>query len=240
MSLQTKNLMALFEVENVTKIFKSGDIETKALKGVTFKIERGEFVSIMGPSGSGKSTLLHILGFLSEHTDGIYKFNNKKFTDFSDEEVARIRNEEMGFVFQSFNLLGRNTVYENVRLPLLYSSIPENEWDGKIKKAIEQVGLSHRIDYETSRLSGGERQRTAIARALVNNPRVIFADEPTGNLDSKTGGAIMDILQDLHKKQGSTVVLITHEESTAEYAERVLHILDGNLDRDFKVEKRRK
>lgn len=231
--------MSLFELKNVTKVFVNGEVRTEALKGVTFNIDRGEFVSIMGPSGSGKSTLLHIMGFLSRNTDGSYKFNGKEFNEYSDDEIARVRNREMGFVFQTFNLLGRNTVYENVRLPLLYSDIPEKEWDRRIRRSVDEAGLSHRIDYKTSRLSGGERQRAAIARALVNEPRVIFADEPTGNLDSKTGGLIMDMLQGLHREKGHTIILITHEESTAEYAERMIKILDGEIEKDFKVQKRR-
>lgn len=230
--------MILFELDGVTKDYGVGEFKTNVLKDISFKINKGEFVSIMGPSGSGKSTILHILGFLSEHTSGIYRFNNKQFSEYSDNEIAKVRNEEMGFVFQSFNLLGRNSVYENVRLPLLYSNRPEKEWSNRIEKAVDQVGLSHRINYETAKLSGGEKQRTAIARALVNDPGVIFADEPTGNLDSVTGKSVMEIFQNLHSEQGHTVILITHEASTAKYAERTIKILDGRVEEDFIVEDR--
>ncbi len=231
--------MALFEVANLVKTYESDEAKTEVLRGLSFNIDRGEFVSIVGPSGSGKSTLLHILGFLADYTDGVYKFNGKKFSQYSDDEIARVRNEEMGFVFQSFNLLGRNTVYENVQLPLLYSRRPESEWSKRISQAIERVGLSHRSDYQTYKLSGGEKQRTAIARALVNDPRVIFADEPTGNLDSISGGAVMEILQKLHSDHGHTIMLITHEAYTAEYAERIIKIFDGKIIEDSKVKSRR-
>ncbi len=232
--------MALFEVENLTKTFPGADGGTTVLHGVTFSIDRGEFVSIMGPSGSGKSTLLHILGFLDEHTNGIYRFNGRSLKDHSDDEIARVRNDEMGFVFQAFNLLPRETVYENVRLPLLYSKVPEKEWDQRIREVIDIVGLSHRLDFQASKLSGGEKQRTAIARALVVKPDVIFADEPTGNLDSKSGQAVMETLQSLHYDHGHTVVLITHETSTAEHADRLIYLQDGKIVRDSKVKERRR
>lgn len=231
--------MALFEVRNLMKTYTDDGDGTTVLHGVDFSIEKGEFVSIMGPSGSGKSTLLHILGFLDEHTKGTFRFNGKSFKDHSDDEVARVRNSEMGFVFQAFNLLPKETVYGNVRLPLLYSDIPEEEWDLKIREMIERVGLSHRIDFEASRLSGGEKQRVAIARALVVGPHVIFADEPTGNLDSKSGKAVMETLQELHDKYGHTVILITHETYTAEHADRIILIQDGLIVEDKKVGKRR-
>ncbi len=231
--------MALFELKNLTKTFAGGMGGVTVLHGLTFSIERGEFVSIMGPSGSGKSTLLHILGFLDNHTDGIYTFNGKSFEDYSDDEIAYVRNDEMGFVFQAFNLLPRESVYDNVRLPLLYSDIPEREWDERIKKVVEQVGLSHRLHFTASKLSGGEKQRTAIARALVVDPNVIFADEPTGNLDSKSGQAVMEILQRLHDEHGHTIILITHETSTAEHADRLILIRDGVIASDGKVAKRR-
>jgi len=228
--------MTLIKVEHLTKVFKNGDETTEVLKNLSFEIERGEFVSIMGPSGSGKSTLLHILGFLSDYTSGTYRFADKEFKTYTEDELARARNEEIGFVFQTFNLLGRNTVYENVRLPLLYSDVPEKEWDGRIIRAIEHVGLSHRKDFPALRLSGGEKQRASIARALVNNPRVIFADEPTGNLDSVNGKIVMDTLKKLNQEHGHTIILVTHEMSMAEYAERIIHIRDGRIDRDYRIE----
>jgi putative ABC transport system ATP-binding protein len=206
---------------------------------MNFEIEEGEFVAIMGPSGSGKSTLLHILGFLDEQTKGTYNFNGKKMDDYTEPEIAQIRNKEMGFVFQSFNLLARTSVYENVKLPLLYSDIPEREWHKLAMNAIKTVGLEHRLDFDTSKLSGGERQRVAIARALVTNPKVIFADEPTGNLDSKSGQKIMETLQKLNIDKGHTIVLITHETYTAEHAQRILRIVDGCITSDRKVTKRR-
>ncbi|MBI5414912.1 ABC transporter ATP-binding protein [Candidatus Peregrinibacteria bacterium] len=226
--------MSLLKVQNLGKEYDSDGIKTPVLFDMNFSIEEGEFVAIMGPSGSGKSTLLHILGFLDAHTSGVYMFNEKSFQDYSEEEIALIRNREMGFVFQAFNLLPRTTVYDNVLLPLLYSDRPQKEWDALIKNAVAAVGLEHRTHFETSKLSGGERQRVAIARALVNNPRVIFADEPTGNLDSISGGAIMKIFQDLNEKEGHTIVLITHETTTAEFARRTLHILDGRIHSDQK------
>lgn len=231
--------MSLFEVTNLEKTY-FGEIEdTKVLRGLTFTIEAGEFVSIMGPSGSGKSTLLHILGFLADHTSGEYKFNGKRYEDRTDSQVAQVRNQDMGFVFQSFNLLPRQSVYENIELPLLYSKKPEKEWRKRVEEVVEIVGLTHRLQYETYKLSGGEKQRVAIARALVNEPSVIFADEPTGNLDSKSGQAVMQTLQRLHDDLGHTIVLITHETFTAEHADRMIHITDGVIEKDEKIKKRR-
>ncbi len=230
---------SLIEVKNLEKTYLSDGVPTPAVCDVSFEIKKGEFVAIMGPSGSGKSTLLHVLGFLDRPSGGEYLFENRNFESYSDEEVAKIRNKKLGFVFQAFNLLSRTSVLENVKLPLLYSDVKESLWNEKAKKAIEAVGLSHRLDHEPSELSGGEKQRVAIARALVNNPEVIFADEPTGNLDSKSGKNIMEILEDLNKKNGHTIILITHETFTAEHAERIIHILDGKIDSDRKVEKRR-
>ncbi len=232
--------MTLIEAQELQQTFETDGMVTAVLHGISFSIERGEFVSIMGPSGSGKSTLLHILGFLSDHTGGTYRFNGRTMAEHTEDEIAQVRNEEMGFVFQSFNLLGRASVYDNVRLPLLYSRRPEREWDGRIRSAVERVGLMHRIDYETYKLSGGERQRVAIARSLVNEPRVIFADEPTGNLDTASGRAVMQILQELHDVQGHTIVLITHDVEVAEYANRMLFLRDGSIERDTPILERRK
>lgn len=232
--------MDLIQVKNLTKIFCDDDVETQALSGVSFNIREGEFVAIMGPSGSGKSTLLHILGFLDKHTGGEYYFDGKKSEEHSDEEMARLRNKKMGFIFQAFNLLPRTSVLENVKLPLVYSGIGQKLWEGMAMEAIKAVGMEHRLNHEPAQLSGGEKQRVAIARALVNNPRVIFADEPTGNLDSKSGKMIMEILQNLNEKKGHTIILITHETYTAEHAERIIYIKDGLIESDKKVDGRLK
>lgn len=232
--------MSLFELKNLEKIFHSeGGNDTHVLRGIDFTIEKGEFVSIMGPSGSGKSTLLNILGFLLDSTSGEYRFNGKKYEDHTEDEIAKIRNREMGFVFQTFNLLPRLSVFENIQLPLMYSGRPESEWKERVDEVVEIVGLTHRSDFEAFKLSGGEKQRVAIARALVNGPNVIFADEPTGNLDSKSGGAIMQTLQRLHDELGHTVILITHETFTAEHADRMIYIVDGQVESDKKITNRR-
>lgn len=227
--------MALIEVKDLKKIYGSAGAETPALNGVSFDIADGEFVAIMGPSGSGKSTLLHILGFLDPHTSGEYRFDGKTIFDYTQDEIAHLRNKKMGFVFQAFNLLPRTTVLDNVKLPLLYSDIKESKWNETARQAIEDVGLSHRINHESSQLSGGEKQRVAIARALVNNPQIIFADEPTGNLDSKSGKMVMEIIQKLNEEKGHTVILITHETYTAEHARRIINVLDGKIESDRKV-----
>jgi len=230
--------MALVEVRDLEKTYYNDGIATPAVRGMSFDIHKGEFVAIMGPSGSGKSTLLHILGFLDEPTKGTYKFDGKSIKDFSQDGLAKARNEKMGFVFQMFNLLPRTTVFDNVMLPLVYSEVPAEKRDAFVKGAIKGVGLDHRMAHESSQLSGGERQRVAIARALVNNPDIIFADEPTGNLDSKSGGQVMSYIEELHK-QGNTIVLITHETYTAEFAERIIHLKDGVIESDVKVKNRR-
>ena len=217
----------------------NGDVETPALKEISFEIKSGEFVAIMGPSGSGKSTLLHMLGFLDEPTSGTLRFNDRLSSEYKGSEVARLRNKHMGFVFQSFNLLPRTTVLENVKLPLLYSGIAESLWHDMAMHVIKHVGLEHRIDHEPSQLSGGEKQRVAIARALVNNPSVIFADEPTGNLDSASGKAIMQVLRQMNEEEKKTVILITHETATAEYAQRIIRVRDGFIESDQKVVNRR-
>lgn len=229
--------MPLIEVKNLTKVYDDGLVKTPVLHGVSFTIERGEFVAIMGPSGSGKSTLLHLLGFLDDYTDGSYLFIGAEARSYTGDEIARIRNQKLGFIFQSFNLLANTTVLENVKLPLLYSSIPESEWESRAMSAIESVSLEHRATFDVSKLSGGERQRVAIARALVCNPEVIFADEPTGNLDSKSGDAVISILQKLNEELGHTIILITHETDTAEHARRIIRIKDGLLESDTRVEK---
>lgn len=229
----------IIEVKKIGKTYGMNGYSTEVIKEMSFNIEEGEFVAIMGPSGSGKSTLLHIISFLDPQTKGRCQFNGKDMEDYSEDEIAHLRNTEMGFVFQAFNLLPRTSVYENVRLPLVYSDRPEKEWDELIMDAIRTVGLEHRLTHESSQLSGGERQRVAIARALVNQPEVIFADEPTGNLDSKSGKKIMETLQKLNKEDGHTIVLITHDNYIAEFAERIIHIRDGEIVSDKKVKKRR-
>ncbi len=232
--------MAIIEVKNLIKNYTEGETTTRVLKGISFEVRKGEFLAIMGPSGSGKSTLLHILGLLDNSTSGDYIFDGKSVTNFTEKEVAQLRNHDIGFIFQSFNLLAKTSVLENVKLPLLYSNVPKDEWDKRAKDAIQSVGLSHRLEHEPSELSGGEKQRVAIARALVNQPRVIFADEPTGNLDSISGKAVMDIIQKLNEEQGHTILLITHETFTAEHAERIIRIQDGEIVKDEKVLERRR
>jgi len=246
----------LINVQNLKKEFVTGEVVTKVLHGISFNIQKGEFVAIMGPSGSGKSTLMHILGFLDKPTSGDYHFESREVTKLDDNELALMRNEKVGFVFQAFNLLPRTTVLDNVRLPLTYSSKAltpspsparasqergdrkKVNADARAKQVLESVGLGHRLDYYTNQISGGEKQRVAIARALVNNPSVIFADEPTGNLDSKSGVQIMEILQRLNQ-QGRTIILVTHETYTSEHAKRIIQIRDGLIIKDYLVEERR-
>ena len=228
---------ALIDIKDMGKTYVSGDLETNVLNNINFNIEAGEFVSIMGPSGSGKSTLMHIFGLLDRPTNGHYFFGGKDVTKMDDEELAGLRNKEIGFVFQAFNLLARTSVIDNVKLPLLYSK-NKNKMDARAEKVLESVGLSHRLNYYTNQISGGEKQRVAIARALVNNPSVIFADDPTGNLDSKSGTQIMEILQNLNEK-GVTIILVTHETYTAEHAKRIIKVRDGGVISDEILKKRR-
>lgn len=224
--------VALITLNKLEKTYSGDGVATPVLHDITFQIAAGEFVAIMGPSGSGKSTLLHILGFLDLPTGGEYLFQGKKATAYSAEQLAHIRNKQMGFVFQAFNLLPRTTVLENVKLPLLYSTLPKGQWDARARQAIAAVGLNHRLLHEPSQLSGGEKQRAAIARALVNDPEIIFADEPTGNLDSKSGKAVMEILRRLNDEARHTVVVITHETYTAEHARRIIRLHDGRVESD--------
>jgi putative ABC transport system ATP-binding protein len=229
---------AVIEVRDLKKDYVNEDIVTPVLHGISFEIPKGQFVAIMGPSGSGKSTLMQILGYLDVATSGTYLFEGRDVSTLTEDELARARGEKIGFIFQAFNLLPKTSVLENVKLPLLYSDVPASKRDALAKHAIETVGLTHRIHNLSNQLSGGERQRVAIARALVRQPSVIFADEPTGNLDSKSGKQVMDMLLELNLKQGHTIILVTHETSTAEYAERILTLRDGLLVGDRKVEKR--
>ena len=229
----------MITIENLEKTYTDTDPPTSVLKGVTFTIDQGEFISIMGPSGSGKSTLLNLLSFFDRPTGGTYIFNNRNTENLTDKDLASIRNKEIGFVFQSFNLLSRASVYENVEMPLLYSSsIPERERKSRIEKAVASVGLSEKLYIEAAKLSGGQKQRVAIARALVNEPNTIFADEPTGNLDSVSGAQVMEILESLNKA-GHTIILVTHEAKTAEFADRILRIKDGMLESDTPVKHKR-
>jgi len=223
--------MPLLEADHLARTFVDEGVPTHALRDATFTINKGEFVAIMGTSGSGKSTLLHILGLLDRPTEGKYLFNGKNTANLSEPQRARIRNEKIGFVFQSFHLLSRASVLENVMLPLYYSRLSEKSQLKRATAAINEIGLSHRLKYSPSQLSGGEKQRVAMARALVNKPDVIFADEPTGNLDSKTGAAVMQLVDDLHK-QGHTIIVITHEAAVANYAQRILIVQDGTITSD--------
>jgi len=224
----------MIDILDLKKEYVEEDTSTKALRGITFSIEKGEFVSIMGPSGSGKSTLLHILSFLDRPTGGSYKFLGKSIDDMTDKELAQVRNKDMGFVFQSFNLLSRLSVYDNVEIPLLYSNILPSKRHSLIKSAVKSVGLEEKLYVEAGRLSGGQKQRVAIARALVTDPNIIFADEPTGNLDSQSGLQVMEILESLNHK-GRTVVLVTHETQTAEFADRIIYLRDGLVESDKPV-----
>jgi putative ABC transport system ATP-binding protein len=230
----------LISVRNLCKEYDNEGIKTKALCGVSFDIDKGEFVAIMGPSGSGKSTLMQLLGFLDRPTDGQYFFDGRDTKNFSDDELAYFRNQKIGFVFQSFNLLPRTTVFENVELPLLYDERKESQSliKQKVEQALKAVSLEARISNFSNQLSGGEQQRVAIARALVNDPALILADEPTGNLDSKNGLQIMKILQKLNN-EGHTIVMVTHETYTSEHAKRIVEMLDGNVVQDRLVAKRR-
>lgn len=224
----------MIEVRDLKKEYFDGETATQALRGVTFSIDDGEFVAVMGPSGSGKSTLVQILSFLDRPTGGSYTFEGRSIDDMNDKELAHVRNKDMGFVFQSFNLLSRLTVYDNVEVPLLYSELPPSERRARIEKAVESVGLPEKLYQEAGRLSGGQKQRIAIARALVTEPNIIFADEPTGNLDSKSGAQIMEILESLNEK-GRTIVLVTHETNTAEFANRIIRLKDGMMESDTPV-----
>lgn len=228
--------MNLIKVRNLSKDYTNDDVVTSVLHDLSFDIDKGEFVAIMGPSGSGKSTLMHILGFLDRPTFGLYEFEGKNINEFDDDRLASIRNKRVGFVFQSFNLLPRTSVLDNVKLPLLYSS--QKNQTNLAEKALESVGLGHRMNYFTNQISGGEKQRAAIARALVNDPAVIFADEPTGNLDSKSGRTVMRILQELND-EGNTIILVTHEMDIAEHAKRLIKIKDGHIVADEPILKRR-
>ncbi|MGH9373035.1 MAG: ABC transporter ATP-binding protein [Vicinamibacterales bacterium] len=227
--------MALIETRDLWKTYVMGSEEIHALQGVSIQIERGEYVAIMGPSGSGKSTLMNLIGCLDTPSKGSYLLNDKEVAEMNDDELARIRNQEIGFVFQTFNLLPRATALHNVELPLIYAGIPAKERQDKAKQALEKVELMARATHRPNELSGGQRQRVAIARALVNDPSILLADEPTGNLDSKTGNEIMGVFERLHAA-GNTIILVTHEADIAAYAHRVISIRDGLVEKDVRRE----
>ena len=220
----------MIQAENINKTYKSGSVEFEALKGVSFAIDKGEFVAIMGPSGSGKSTLMHILGCLDTPTGGKYLLDHKDVSELSDEELADVRREKIGFVFQTFNLLSRATVLRNITLPLVYSGLPKPERKKIAGEALKSAGLDDEyFEHKSNELSGGQIQRVAIARALVNNPALILADEPTGNLDTKTGEIVLGTFQRLNKEEGRTIILITHEKEIASHARRIIFIKDGQI-----------
>ena len=223
----------IIKTENLTKDYETGTQVVNALKGINLSVEKGEFLSIMGPSGSGKTTLMNIIGCLDSPTNGSYYLNNKSVSKLDDDELAKIRNEEIGFVFQSFHLLARNTAFDNVMLPLKYAGVSKEEATKRSNNVLDLVGLSSRSKHTPAELSGGQQQRVAIARALVNEPSILFADEPTGNLDSKTGQDVMSIFKDLNKN-GQTIILITHEDSIAKQSNRIITIMDGLIKSDLR------
>jgi len=238
--LETKEDNSMIEIKNITKTYKTGDVEFEALSNISFNIADGEFIAIMGPSGSGKSTLMHILGALDSPTSGTYFLDGKDVSILSDDELANIRRDKIGFVFQSFNLLPRTTVLRNVMLPLVYAGIHGLEREKRAKNALLSAGLEeNNFQHLSNQLSGGQIQRVAIARALVNNPSLILADEPTGNLDSKTGEIVIGTFQRLNKELGRTIILITHEQEIAEHADRILFIKDGKLLEDRTTHKKK-
>ena len=223
---------SLIRLEGVTKVFFTEEVETHALSGIHLHINKGDYISIAGPSGCGKSTLLSIMGLLDTPTDGKYTLNGASVEDLNLGERSRIRNREVGFIFQSFNLIGDLNVFENVELPLTYRGMPSSERKERVQKALERVGMSHRVKHYPSQLSGGQQQRVAVARALVGEPAVLLADEPTGNLDSKNGEAVMDLLRELHRA-GATIVMVTHDPRFARYASRTINLFDGRIVDEF-------
>ena len=221
----------MLEIKKIKKIYQMGKVKVEALRGVSFYIDKGEFVAIMGPSGSGKSTLMHIIGCLDQPTEGNFIIGGKDVSKLNDDKLAEIRNKSIGFVFQQFNLLSRTSILHNVEIPLIYAGLKTKRRREMAKQALESVGLGDRVKHKPNEISGGEKQRAAIARALVNNPLIILADEPTGNLDTKTGEEIMKIFYKLHQ-QGNTVIIVTHEAEIARHARRIVHLRDGLIEKD--------
>ncbi|NND78202.1 MAG: ABC transporter ATP-binding protein [Flavobacteriales bacterium] len=228
-------MRSLIEISGITKIYQVGQQEVRALNGVDLKIEKNEYLALMGPSGSGKSTLMNILGALDTPTDGNYWLNQRDVSRLVDNQLAEIRNKEIGFVFQTFNLLPRYTALENVALPLIYAGLSKDDRNARAAEVLDMVGLADRMDHRPNELSGGQRQRVAVARALVNKPSIILADEPTGNLDSKTSYEIMELFQEIHQN-GNTVIIVTHEEDIAQYTHRIVRLMDGVVESDKKNE----
>jgi putative ABC transport system ATP-binding protein len=233
------NNSAVIDLQKISKVYDMGGAEeVHALRGVSLAIHKNEYVAIMGPSGSGKSTLMNIIGCLDTPTSGLYEFNGINVSDMNDNELAKIRNKEIGFVFQTFNLLARSDALHNVELPLIYGGVGSVDRKRFAREALASVGLGERVHHKPNELSGGQRQRVAIARALVNRPSILLADEPTGNLDSKTGDEIMLLFEELHHK-GNTIILVTHEEYIAEHAHRIIRLRDGNIESDEMVDRRK-
>jgi len=219
----------VIHIQDVTKVYHMGEVKVHALRGVSLEVCSGEMVAIMGPSGSGKSTLMNVIGCLDQPTAGEYFLEGADVSHFDDDQLAEIRNRKIGFVFQTFNLLARTSAFENVTLPLIYAGVPRAERHPRARAALEAVGLAGRLAHQPTELSGGEQQRVAVARALINNPSIILADEPTGNLDSKSGAEVMALLQRLNREQGITVVLVTHDLNIARYTSRIIRLRDGHI-----------
>ena len=219
---------AVIKLDGLTKVFLTDEVETHALSGIHLEIGRGDYISIAGPSGCGKSTLLSILGLLDSPSDGGYLLNGRPVQELTHSERARVRNREIGFIFQAFNLIGDLTVYENVELPLTYRGMPSSERKSRVHEALEKVEMAHRMNHYPSQLSGGQQQRVAVARALGGQPSILLADEPTGNLDSRNGGAVMDLLKELHQ-EGATICMVTHDPRYASFADRTIHLFDGRI-----------
>lgn len=238
MAQEDKNMSSVISFKDITKTYVTGPVTYQALKGISFEIKKGDFVAIVGPSGSGKSTIMNIIGALDAPTTGTYKLRDKNITNYDEDDLAKVRNEEIGFIFQSFNLLPRTSVLKNVERPMMYAGVHAYERRKRALESLEVVGLVDKANNLSNHISGGQIQRVAIARALVMNPSLLLADEPTGNLDSKTANEIMEFFIELNKK-GSTIVLITHEDEIAAYADRVIHIKDGEILKEVKNKKKR-